>query len=126
MPSFISIGLKHNLDDQVVENEGSLTRLNDALPFKILQKEIKGDTAYLKFPLLGPLREGERERERDQRGYCLPQVSSPRSASHTFSSHRKCSLISFRKSAPPQNRRLNIFVCPNKQLVDDFVGELTF
>ena len=54
----------------MVENEGSLTRLNDALPFKILQKEIKGDTAYLKFPLLGPRRERERkkgsERERER------------------------------------------------------------
>ena len=35
-------------------------------------------------------------------------------------------LISFRKSTSPQNRQLNILISTSKQLVDDFVGELTF
>jgi len=40
----------------VVQNEEALTKLNDALPFKILEKEIAGDAAYIKFPLLGGLK----------------------------------------------------------------------
>ena len=34
--------------------------------------------------------------------------------------------ISFRKSTPPQERQLCIFICNSKQRVDDSVGELTF
>jgi len=34
--------------------------------------------------------------------------------------------ISFRKSRPPQNRRLNVLMSNSQQQVDDFVGELTF
>ena len=40
----------------MVQNEEALTKLNDALPFKILEKEIAGDAAYIKFPLLGGLK----------------------------------------------------------------------
>ena len=40
--------------------------------------------------------------------------------------HRKYSLISLRKSTPPQNRQLNILISNSEQCVDDFVGGLTF
>ena len=36
------------------------------------------------------------------------------------------SLISFRKSTPPQNRQLKILINNSKRRVDDLVGELTF
>ena len=36
------------------------------------------------------------------------------------------SLISFRKSTPPQNRQCNFSISNTKQSVDDFEGELTF
>jgi hypothetical protein len=35
-------------------------------------------------------------------------------------------LISIGKSTPPQNRQRNILDGKSKQLVDDFVGEMTF
>ena len=36
------------------------------------------------------------------------------------------SLISFRKSTPPQNLQLNILIIDSQQQIDDFVSELTF
>jgi hypothetical protein len=35
-------------------------------------------------------------------------------------------LDGFSKSNPPQNRQLIVLITDSKQLVDDFVGELTF
>ena len=35
-------------------------------------------------------------------------------------------LINFRKSTPPQKRQLVVLISNGKQLVDDFVGKLTF
>ena len=40
--------------------------------------------------------------------------------------HRMYSLISFRKSTPPQESQLNILISDSKQEADDYVGELTF
>ena len=47
-------------------------------------------------------------------------------ASVPFLSERMYSLISFRKSTPPQNRHLNILTTNSKQWVDEFMAELTF
>ena len=41
-------------------------------------------------------------------------------------SHTMYSLISFRKSTPPQNRQFNLSISNSKQQVDDLVGGLTF
>ena len=42
------------------------------------------------------------------------------------SSHRMYELNDFRKSTPPQNRLLCIFIGNSKQQIDDVVGVLTF
>jgi len=41
-------------------------------------------------------------------------------------SHGMYLLLSFRRSPPPQNRKLDILISDSKQKVDDFMGELTF
>ena len=42
-----------------------------------------------------------------------------------FLSDTMYSVISFKKSSPPQNRRLNILICNSKQQVHYFVREFT-
>ena len=55
------------------------------------------------------------------------QATSPRYTRHGGDlSGRFFSLISLRRSTPPQNYRVTIPISDSEQYVDNFVGELTF
>ena len=50
-------------------------------------------------------------------------LARPKGNRHSWNRHLS---IRSRKSTPPQNRQLDMFISDGKQQVDDFMGELTF